>query len=118
MKFTLNANILDFEHGADYPITATLEKVQALDRTDSGHTEVEQLGPSISTRVLSWSLMCYDDFLALKHWFDVVANGAVNSFEFEDELGFTGTVIITSNMYDFTEIRHQVHAGSLTLEYV
>ncbi len=119
MKFISQTGVeFIFLHGADYPVSAPLEKIQALDRAESGKTEVEQLGPSIATRTIAFGKMCQTDYLGLKNWFDTIANGAVNSFTFEDELGVTGQVIIISNVYDFVEIRHEVYAGNLILEYV
>jgi len=118
MKFELGADELIFENGADYSASRPLEKVQAIDRAATGKPEVEKLGPSISTRVLVFNEMSETDYLAFRNWFDNIADGAVNSFYFTDEKGDSGTVKITSNIYNFRETSYQLYAGSIVLEYV
>ena len=118
MKFVLGTNELEFEDGADYPYSRPLAKVQALDRSASGKIDVEVLGPSIVTRTLVFVDMSKDDFQGYSNWFDVIADGAVNSFEFTDEYGVVGNVIITSPANSLRETSFELYGGTVTLEYV
>ena len=118
MKFVLGTSELEFDAGADYPYSRPLEKVQALDRAASGKTEVEVLGPSITTRTLIFVDMSKDDFQGYSNWFDIIADGAVNEFEFTDEYGAVGNVIITSPSNSIRETSFELYGGTVTLEYV
>lgn len=118
MKFTLGINELVFDAGSNYPFTKPLEKVQALDRTASGKTEVERLGPSITTRTLFFADMSKDDYIGYSNWFDIIADGAVNEFEFTDEYGTVGNVIITSPRNSLIETSYELYGGTVALEYV
>ncbi len=117
MKFILGANTLTFEEGADYPASRPVEKAQAIDRTDAGTTEVEKLGPDIARRTLEFNEMSETDYLGLKNWWETIADGAINPFEFEDEKGDVGTIIILTPVYDFPEVFHKLYSGSMLVEY-
>ena len=118
MKFTLGTNELVFDAGASYPYSRPLGKVQAMDRSASGKIDVEKLGPSITTRTLFFIDMSKNDFLGYSNWYDIIADGAVNEFEFTDEYGVVGNVIITSPANTIRETTFELYAGTVTLEYV
>lgn len=118
LKFVLGANTLQFEEGASYPAPRPLEKIQVSDRTAAGTYKSENLGPTKNTRVLNFSDMLKTDHDNLKNWYDIIADGSINSFEFTDERGFVGEVIILDKVFNFTENDYELFGGSLTLEYV
>lgn len=117
LKFELGVNVLQFEEGASYPASRPVEKLQIVDRTAGGTLQVEELGITIRTRVLSFVDMLKSDYDALENWFDNVSNGALNSFDFTDEYGNTGSVKILENKLDFIEGDFELFNGSITLEY-
>lgn len=117
MKFVLGASTLQFEEGASYPAARPIEKIQTIDRTAGGKLQVENLGITLRRRQLNFTDMLKLDHDALKSWFDNISNGAEFEFEFTDERGFTGTVKILDNTFDFSEDDFELFSGSLTLEY-
>jgi hypothetical protein len=118
MKFELGANVLTFELGGSYPEEKPLEKVQIVDRTAAGTLTGESLGVDFTQRRLIFEAMSKTDHDALKNWFDTIANGAENTFEFTDEASVVADVRIISPTFNFRQVTHQIYAGDMLLEYV
>lgn len=118
MKFTYGIKELEFDDPSQYPTSEPIEKLQAMDRAADGTLQVESLGLNIKTRVLFFEGMSKLDYEGLKDWFDNVANGAVNKFEFKDEFNELYTVRIISSIFDFKLTSYELYTGTLELEYV
>ena len=118
MKFTFGGEELTFQDPSQYPMTEPMEKVQAVDRAADGTLKVEALGVNIKTRTLHFENMSKQDHDGLKDWFDRVANGAANVFDFEDEFGVSYRCRITSPTFEFQLTFFELYAGDMTLEYV
>jgi len=117
LKFVLGGDILQFDEGASYPAPRPIEKLQVTDRSAGGELKIEILGIDINSRTLNFTDMLKTDHDNLKNWFDVIANGSENSFEFTDERGFVGTVVIRDTVFNFVENDFELFNGSITLEY-
>lgn len=118
MNFKQGTNELFFEAGGDYPASRPVELFQVQDRTASGKLQVEDLGVQVRRRAINFNLMSQADYDALINWFLNVVNGGEVPFEFTDEKGFTGTVIITDQIIDFSETSFELYSGTLNVEYV
>ena len=118
MRFDFGAFELQFEEGGSYPATRPIEKQQIIDRTAAGELQTEELGRTLRRRTLNFVDMSKVDHDALENWFDNVANGAENAFDFTDERGFTGEVKFIDNTFDFQETDFELFSGSLTVEYI
>jgi len=118
MKFESGASTLQFEAAADYPASRPVALFQVQDRTAAGVLQVEDLGVNVSKRTLAFNLMPKVDYLALIDWFLNVANGGMVSFDFTDERGVVGEVVILDSVIDFPETSFEVYSGRLQLEYV
>lgn len=118
MRFYLGDNVLVFDDPSQYPGVSPLEKIQTIDRSADGSLHVEDFRTSIRGRELTFTNMSKADYEGLLNWFDNVANGAANSFYFEDEKGATNEVVISTNVYSFSETSYELYSGSLSLEYV
>lgn len=117
MKFVYGSDVLQFEEGASYPAARPIEKLQVSDRTAAGTLQTEELGITLRRRVLNFFDMIKTDHDALRDWFDNIANGSENAFEYTDERGYVGTVKILDNTFDFQEDDFELFSGSLTVEY-
>ena len=117
MKFVSGPYILQFEEGASYPAPRSIEKIQVSDRTASGGFKTENLGPSLRTRTLNFTDMIKTDHDNLKDWFDNIANASQFPFDFTDERGDTGEVIILDKKFNFAEADYELFNGTLILEY-
>lgn len=117
-KFVLGANVLQFSRGLRFPVEKPHEKLQVTDRTAGGSLQVEDLGINIKTRLLVFKNLPQADYDALCNWFDVIANGAFNSFTYYDEDGQAMTVRMLTSPFNFPETSHQRFSGELLLELV
>lgn len=109
---------LEFSKGLQFPLTKTIEMVQAIDRTAGGVLQVEDLGPPIRCFILRFKLLPEVDYNGLKNWFEYVAQGALNSFTFYDEDARDYTIRILSDKLDFPEVQHQRYSGDLLVEEI
>lgn len=117
-KFVLDANVLQFTTGIQFPVEKPIEKIQAQDRTACGSLEVEKLGPNLNTRRIHFKNLPQADYEALRNWYDNIADGAVNPFTFYDEEGKPWTVIITTPKIRFPQTWHHRYTVTLDLEIV
>lgn len=117
-KFVKDANELQFSRGMQYPVSKPVEKIQATDRTASGALQVESLGLNIETRRLVFKNLPQTDYDDLVDWFNNIADGAANTFEYYDETGASMTVRIISKKLDFPQTYHEQYSGELLLEVV
>lgn len=118
IKFVSGATEVQFEVNISYPARRPIEKVQVLDRTASGKLRVESYGVNIETFPLLFVDISENDYDALRSFFDVTANGALNSFTYYDEEGVTHTVRFVDNILDFSQTDINRYSGELTLESV
>lgn len=118
MKFELGSDVLEFEAGAEYPARRPVELYQIKDRTAAGTLQIEKLGITIRSRVLTFTLMPIEDYDKLINWFVNIVNGGQKSFIFTDERGAEGEVKITDDIIDFPEVDFEIFSGTLTLEYI
>ena len=116
MKFILDTNELEFDTPSQYPGVEPIEKIQAIDRAADGDIKVENFKVSIKSRTLTFTDLPKTVYDQLRFWFDVVSDGAANTFTFIDEEGLSQTVRITSNIYSFQQTSFQLYAGTITLE--
>lgn len=114
--FTLDANVLTFSKGFDYPAQSPREQVQAIDRTAAGTLEVESLGTVIKRHSLVFSNLDSADYAALLYWFDTVCQGAANAFVYTDMESVNHTVRWT-NQFNFVENKAGF-SGTIDLEEV
>lgn len=117
-KFVLDANVLQFSRGMQYPVERPLEVMQGIDRTASGGVEVESLGPRIKTRPLVFRNLPSEDYEALHSWYDNIADGAANVFTYYDEDGTGMAVRIMSPRIAFKKTSNGRWSGELLLEVV
>ncbi len=117
MKFEYEGNVLQFEDGAEYPATRRTELMQIQDRTAAGTLQVEDLGITLNSRVLVFTLMSKTDYDALIDWFLNIVNGASKVFEFTDEYGITRNAIILDSILEFNEVSLNRYSGQFTVEY-
>jgi len=118
MKFTSGVYELDFEDNAQYPATRELEKMQAVERGAEGTVHVETFGIRKQRRTLVFELMQQTDYDAFMNWFDNIADGAKNTFDFEDEKGNIGEVRFISTTLTMDETDFNSYSGKVVLEYV
>jgi hypothetical protein len=118
MRFFTDTKEFIFDDPSQYPTSKPLQKRQITDRTADGDLQVENFNINVKTRTLNFVDMSKHDYDGLLEWFDNVADGAANTFSFEDEWGDISTMRIISNVYDFPETSYQRYSGSLILEHV
>lgn len=116
-QFTLGANSLVFTTGLKYPVRSPLEALQATDRTAAGSLQVESFGIKRQRFEMRFRNMPAGDYAALKNWFDVICNGAAESFTYTDTDSLAHIVRLITNPLDFEE-SISGYAGTLMLEEV
>lgn len=118
MRFDVGGQSLQFEVGGSYPSTAPTKIFSAQDRTAAGTLQYEALGITLRTRAIEFINMPVVDYLALLDWFENVAEGGKNEFQFTDEYGAVGDVVITDDEINLRETQLGRYSGRLNLEYV
>jgi hypothetical protein len=114
--FTLDTDQLTLSKGVNYPIIATREQVQAVDRTAAGTLQVESLGALIKRITIDLSNLTAGDYAALLNWFDNVAIGAANEFTYTDQEDNSYQTRWV-NQFNFEESKAG-YSGSIELEIV
>jgi len=118
IRFELGADVLQFPHNMSTPILKPLEKLQAIDRSDGGTLQVEDLGIDIRRRTLVFNAIPSATVVLLENWFDNIADGAMNEFSYFDEDDNELIVKILSPIFDFPQFDEDWCSGELLLEVV
>lgn len=118
LKFEYPGNTILFELGSEYPAKQPIEKYQVADRTAGGSLTSEDLGVTVRTKPLIFRFMSQENYDQLVNWFDVVVNGAENTFTLTDEYGNVEQVKIVDSVLDFEETSYQQWSGTLNLEVI
>jgi len=116
--FTLAANNIQFTTGFQYPEQGPVELLQIADRTSGGSLQIEDLGVSIKTKIISFDGLPRADFINLQYWFENVCHGAENTFTYMDPYGSTFTVRWVSSIYDLRQMEYDWYQGQIVLEVV
>lgn len=117
MRFDLSPYELQFSCGASYPASLPVKVFGVNDRTAAGTFQYEELGIQTFRRTLQFDRMPKVDYDGLVNWFLNVSEAGKNEFQFTDEYGLVGWVIITDQELFFQEIFLDTFSGSVNLEY-
>lgn len=116
--FTLGADSISFSSNIGFPGRRTQERIQAIDRTAGGTLVVEDLGSTVSKRILYFPDLSSSDMTELIQWHNSIANGAANTFTYTDEDGSSMTVRLMTNPLGFEEFHTDHYRGQLVLEVI
>ena len=107
---------IELDGYVNYPLRRPREKVQVTDRTAGGTLQVEDLGVGIRRFPLDLVLLDQTTRDALVSWWDIISDGAYNTFTYTDEDGTEYTVRLLTNPMDLPEDPPGRFTGSLLLE--
>lgn len=109
---------LNFGRSLTYPVERLQTVSQVLDRTAGGTLQVENLGVTTSTRRLRLTHLTQAVYDSLVTWHSTVAQGAVNTFTYNDENGDSHTVRWLDDTLNAPEYRNGRFSVEITLEIV
>lgn len=117
IRFSSAGSVMQFSSHITYPLSKPTQSSQVLSRTNSGETQVEELGyPPIKKIVLQFDRMNIGDRSNLEFWINNTINWAAETFVYLDERGQEWIARLLNQTFDFKEIEHQIYQGTLELE--
>ena len=116
MIFELDANRLELEAPAEYPLNNETQLIQAKDTSASGIAHVESFEVETGKITYNFKDMSDNDYLSVMGWFVNVADGMMNKFFLTDDLNVTREVRFTTARIKFDKNSFGLWAGSFTVE--
>lgn len=109
---------LEFGRSLRYPVERPQQVIQVLERTAGGTIQVENLGVTVSTRKLVLTYLTESVYDSLVTWHSTVAQGALNTFTYNDENGDSHTVRWIDDTLNAPEYRNGYFSAEILLEIV
>lgn len=102
---------------AQYPQAPNTELVQAVDKSATGVTYVEDFSLEIGTITYSFVDMRVEEYILLLEFFVNTAQGQLNTFTLTTDRNESKTVRFNTPRIGFTETFLDLWSGSFTVEY-
>ena len=118
MEFFLTPDTVTLDDPAQYPLTQDTNLVQAIERSASGISHVEDFDVKVGTITYSFQDMTDADYVKLMDWFVNKAEGMVNIFQLTDDLGNVNQVRFTTPKLKFVTNFLDLWNGSFTVETI
>lgn len=116
MIFTYEGVSVTLEAPAQYPLSTSVELIQAKEMSATGITHTEDYSVQRGNDTYVFKDMSENDYLILMAFFVNTAEGILNKFELTDDLGVTKTVRFSTSTIAFKKNYYQLWDGSFSVE--